>query len=114
MHKDEPTQKFTGTLADKAVKRDKVKMQQVTRPKIKCGDLVIDNVYSFKYLGSLFTADADQYQDIAARIAQAMSRCGDLRHLFSSKDLHFGIKLLRYMLHLPSLVRVRVLPRLQL
>ena len=78
MHKEEPEQKFTGTLADKAVKRDKVKQQQVTRPKIKCGDLIIDNVYSFKYLGSLFTADADQYQDIAARIAQAMSRCGDL------------------------------------
>ena len=42
---------------------------------------------------SLFTADADQYQDISARTAQAMSRCGDLRHIFASKSLSFGLKL---------------------
>ena len=96
MHKAEPSQNFNGTLADKAVKRDKVKQQQASRPVVKCGDLAINNVYSFKYLGSILTADADQYQDIAARTAQAMSRCGDLRHLFSSKNLQFKIKLRLY------------------
>ena len=54
------------------------------------------NVFREKYLGSVFTADADQLHDIKARIAQALTRCGKLRHVFESPDLSITIKLRLY------------------
>ena len=96
MHKPEPEQNFEGRLADVVVKRQKVKTQQSARPVVKCGDLPLDNVASFKYLGSLFTVDADQHQDIKSRIAMAMTRCGKLRHILTSDKIHKRLKLRLY------------------
>ena len=68
-HKPAPTQKFAGSLADKVVKFNKIKQQQSSRPHVICNGIILENVYCFKYLGTLFTADADQMKDIKARIA---------------------------------------------
>ena len=96
MHKNTPPQSFAGSLADKAVKCAKVKQQQSQRPSIFCRGDKLDNVYVAKYLGTLFTADGDQMKDIAARVAQATTRCGQLRHIFSSDNLPLHMKLRLY------------------
>ena len=49
-----------------------------------------------QYLGTVFTADADQLHDINARLAQAQQRYDTLRHLFNSPDLSISIKLRLY------------------
>ena len=95
-HKNGKTQNFLGTLADKTVMTCKIIEQQKERPKIKCGGRELDNVFRSKYLGSVFTADADQDHDINARIAQAYTRCGKLRQVLDSLDLSVNIKLRLY------------------
>ena len=57
---------------------------------------MLDNVFRFKYLGSTFTADGNQHFDIDERIAQAMQRCGTLRHVFGSPSLSLSLKLRLY------------------
>ena len=49
-----------------------------------------------KYLGTIFTADGDQLKDISVRVDQATSRCGQLRHIFSSESLPLRLKLRLY------------------
>ena len=68
MHKTTPLQSFTGSLADKVVRCDKIKQQQADRPDIFCEGVKLDNVYLMKYLGTIFTADGDQLKDISVRI----------------------------------------------
>ena len=63
---------------------------------IKCEGTPIENVYRFKYLGSVFTADANQEHDIKVRIAQAFARCGKLRHILDVPQLSFELKLRLY------------------
>ena len=53
----------------------------------------MDNVFKFKYLGTLFAADANQNYDIEARIAMAMARCGQLKHVFNSETLTLKLKM---------------------
>ena len=74
MHKSEKEQNFKGTIADRAVQQKKWCAQQKGRPVIRCEEEEVENVYKFKYLGSLFSADARQCYDIRARIAIAMKR----------------------------------------
>ena len=47
-HKKVKTQNFFGTLADKAVTTCKIIEQQEMRPKIKCGDRDLENVFRSK------------------------------------------------------------------
>ena len=56
-HKQDKEQTFQGTLADEVCKLAK---QQEHRPNIQCVGIQIDNVYRFKYLGTVFSADAKQ------------------------------------------------------
>ena len=96
MHKTTPPQSFIGSLADKVVRCNKVKQQQPDRPSIFCEDVKLNNVYMMKYLVTIFTADGDQMKDISARIAQATTRCGQLRHIFNSGSLPLRMKLRLY------------------
>ena len=96
VHGKAKTQSFAGTLADKAVQLSKVVIQQEQRPKVLCEAAPLKNKFRFKYLGTIFTADADQLHDINARLAQAQQRYGTLRHLFNSPDLSTTIKLRLY------------------
>ena len=95
-HKQEEQQKFKGTVADAAVKRDKMKKAQAKKVKIFCGETELENAFIFCYLGSLFSADADQDRDIRKRIALARKRFIKLRHVFGSDDLTTHLKIRLY------------------
>ena len=95
-HKEVKSQNFTGSLADAAVKTCKLVQQQASRPTIFCEGTPLKNVFREKYLGSVFAADADQMHDIKARIAQAVARCGNLRHVLDARDLSVDLKLRLY------------------
>ena len=97
MHSKTPKdQVFTGRKADKEVQLSKLKLQQEDRPKVYCENVALDNVFGFPYLGSKFTADGDATHDVEERIARALKRWGDLRHIFTSKDLSLNIKIRLY------------------
>ena len=49
----------------------------------------------FKIVTSIFAADGDETYDVQRRIAMAMNRMGELRHVFNSK-ISFGLKLKIY------------------
>ena len=70
MHKEIKPQNFAGILADKGVQVEKWASQQTHRPSFTCEDTNLENVFKFKYLGSLFAADAKQCYDIQARVAK--------------------------------------------
>ena len=95
-HKEEKPQNFSGRLVDSAVQVGKMTQQQKSRPVVHCGDQPLENVFKFKYLGSIQAADSLQKYDVDARIAMAFSRCGDLRHMFDSPKLSLNLKLRLY------------------
>ena len=70
--------------------------QQATRPKVICEGAPLDNVFRFKYLDTIFAADGLQTHDIKKRITLAMSRCGQLRHIFSAGSISLRLKLRLY------------------
>ena len=103
-HKAPKVQNFSGTLADEAVTMCKIVKQQATRPIIHCGDHPLDNVFREKYLGTIFTADAEQKHDVKEKITRAVSRCDQLRHVLDSPDLPISIKLRLYQVAVCSIL----------
>ena len=95
-HKEPKEQNFKGTLADEAVTLCKIVEQQAERPEIHCCGVPLDNVFREKYLGTIFTADANQIHDVKEKIARALTRCGQLRLFLDSPYLSFAIKLRLY------------------
>ena len=96
MHKPQKAQSFKGRQADRAVQLQKLRRQQKDRPSVLCENEPLENVFSFKYLGSMFNALADQTMDVKARIARAMQRCGQLRHILDSDKIEINLKLRLY------------------
>ena len=92
---DEAQQNFTGTAAARKVRRDKVDEAQKQGPTVECEEKALENVFSFKYLGSYFTADGDHKRDVERRCAMAMNRCGELRAVFGS-HIPLGLKIKIY------------------
>ena len=76
--------KTSQTLTDRKVQRRKVAKVQERLAAVTCDGNELENVFSFKYLGSLFTADGDHSRDVEKRCAMTMTRCGDLRSVFNS------------------------------
>ena len=70
--------------------------QQTERPEIPCDGHNLKNVFHFKYLGTIFTADAEQRHDIRTWIAKSYTRCGQLRSVFDARDLSTQLKLRLY------------------
>ena len=101
---DDEAQNFKGTLAEKAVKLAKLKLQQSARPTITCEGTTLDNVYHMKYLGSIFAADGDQHHDIKSKIARAFTRCGKLRNILMSPKLPTHLKTRLYQAAVVSLM----------
>ena len=97
VHKEANPQNFKGTLADRAVQEKKWEAQQRGRPVVKCEGQDLENTYKCKYLGSLFSADAQQCFDIRTRIAIVMKRCGQLKHIFDSPNIGPLLKLRLYL-----------------
>ena len=95
-HKQEKSQKFQGRLVDKAVQVKKLEKQQEDRPKVSCEGQPLDNIFRFKYLGTIFAANASQHFDIDSRISMAMARCGRLRPIFDSEFITLSLKLRLY------------------
>ena len=90
------SQNFDGTCAAKRVRDDKLEARQKRlRGKVLCEGQVLKNVFRFKYLGAIFSANGDQTYDIKRRIALAMTRMGQLRHVLNSK-IGFGLKMWVY------------------
>lgn len=52
----------------------------------------LDNVFREKYLGTIFTVDAEQKHDVKENIVRALVRCGKLRHILDSPELSLVIK----------------------
>ena len=103
-HKAEKQQDFNKRLADKAVQVKKFIKLQKCRTTIKCEGVPLDNVFKFKYLGSLFAADGGELYDVKARITKAQLRCGQLRSIFDSVDLSLHIKIRLYVAAVCSLL----------
>ena len=93
-------QDFQYRLADKAVRTKKMKKAQAGKPCVMClfhcGIKTLENVFIFKYLGTMFAADGMQIHDINRRIALAKTRCGQLRHIFASPIPSTHLKLRLY------------------
>ena len=81
---------------DEAVTMCKIVEQRASRPVIHCGGQPLANVFREKYLGTIFTADAEQKHDVKEKIERAVSRCGQLRHVLDSSDLPLKIKIRLY------------------
>ena len=66
-----------GTLTDKAVKTAKRRAAEATLGKVQSENNVLDNVYSFEYLGSRLQCDGDDEADVRYRmdIAQEAQTC---------------------------------------
>ena len=95
-HKPQKEQCFKGRVADREAQVQKLRDQQKDRPTVLCEGEPLDNVYNFKYLGSLFNVNADQVMDVKARIARAMIRCGQLRNILDSDKIGLKLKLRLY------------------
>ena len=91
----EADQVFTGRMAVARAKEKKQADAQELLPQVSCADAKLDNVFTFKYLGSMFGADGDQKFDIRRRIGIAMTRMGQLRQVFNS-ELPTSLKLKVY------------------
>ena len=103
-HKPAPDQNFTGTTADKRVKLNKLIAAQQHKATVKCEGHNLTNVYNFKYLGSIFSADGSHTQGVRRRCALAESRCGELRHVFGSGAIPLKLKLKIYQTAVASLL----------
>ena len=101
---DQDKQIFKHRLADEAVKVAKMTAQQKLRPCIMCEDSPLENVFKFKYLGTIFAADGRQCYDIDTRITTAKSRCGKLRNIFDCPHLPEALKIRLYAASICSLM----------
>ena len=89
-------QNFCQRKAKQAAQLEKRKASQANEKQILCNGSALENIYLFKYLGSLFAADGSQAQDVARRSSMAKARCGQLRNIFSSPDVTPELKLSIY------------------
>ena len=64
----------------------------------------MENVFRFTYLGSQFYANDKQEYDIKVRIALAMKRCGQLKHMFDSPEIGPRLKIRLYTVTVCSLL----------
>ena len=87
---------WRGTTADKDTRRKMRKEAQEELTHVICEGKEIENVWTFKYLGSRFQADGDQIADIKARIASAATTAGKMRHIWSSMSVPLRLKLRIY------------------
>ena len=102
-HMKPDLQNFKGTCAEKKVQQDKLDQAQKRKAKVKCENTELKNVFRFKYLGSIFAADGSTEYDVKRRIALAMNRMGELRHVFNS-GISLGLKMKIYRTAVCSLI----------
>ena len=64
-----------GTLTDKAVKTAKRRAAEAILGKVEIDSNVLDNVYSFEYLGSRLQGDGDDEADVRYRMDISHGHC---------------------------------------
>ena len=69
---------------------------QDNKAHVNCDGVDLDNVWLFKYLGSLFRADGDQKTDIRSRVAIAMVTSVKMRGIWASPHIPQSLKLRIY------------------
>ena len=84
---------FHQRKAEAAAKTQKLKDAQENKPGIQCEGSALENIFLFKYLGSIFAADGSHAHDVTRRVTLAMKRCGQLRQVFSSPDIPQRLKI---------------------
>ena len=89
-------QDFHGRKAEAAAITQKRKDAQELKETVECEGEGLENVFLFKYLGSIFAADGSHGHDVTRRITLAMKRCGQLRNVFSSADVPVATKISIY------------------
>ena len=89
-------QNFTGTVADREVREQKRAELQKAKDKVVCEQKALKNVHWFKYLGAVFTSNGNHMRDVRRRCALAMSRKGELTHVFNTPiPLQLKLKIYR-------------------
>ena len=85
-----------GSLADKAVQLEKRKAMEAGLEHVAIEGQVIDNLYSFEYLGSRDQCDGDETADVLYRMNIAQSVFSSYFHLWSDLRLPLSMKLRLY------------------
>ena len=85
-----------GSLADKAVQHEKRKAKEAELDNVTIEGQVIDNVYSFDYLGSRLQCDGDEKADVQYRMNIAQSVFSSYYHLWTDHRLPLSMKLRLY------------------
>lgn len=70
---------FHGTTADKDTRAKMHAKAQAEKIHVYCEGNIIENIWRFKYLGSLFRADGSQMDDVKARLGAATTTAGKMR-----------------------------------
>ena len=86
----------TGTVADRLIKRIKTEKHQQQLPKVQIGQEVLENVYSFVYLGAEIASDGDPEVTIQHRIGIAWGRFGEYRQVLSATKLPVNTRIRLY------------------
>ena len=85
-----------GTLTDKEMKTAKRRAAEATLGKVQIENNVLDNVYSFEYLGSRLQCDGDDDADVRYRMDIAQAAFASLSHLWMDHRLSRNMKLRLY------------------
>ena len=71
-------------------------LKQNNRPNIYCDGEKLENVFRFKYLGTIFTVDTKQKYDLKTKVSQSFTHCGELRNVIDAPNLSTELKLHLY------------------
>ena len=77
----------------------RIKMQkeyQNAKEKVLCAGIPLENVWRFKYLGSIFRADGSHLADVRSKIAVARTTAGKMRSIWSSRHVPLSLKIRIY------------------
>ena len=85
-----------GSLADKAVKKQKRIAHESTLDPVTIEGQAIDNVYSFEYLGHRIQCDGDDRADVRYRMDIAQARFSSLNRIWQDHRLPRALKIRLY------------------
>ena len=88
-----PPRSRKGTLADKAVKKQKRVKQAAEMPRVSIEGVELENVLGFDYLGCQVTGDGDDSADMYHRMHIAAERFNGMNHVWRDNRLRQCVKL---------------------
>ena len=87
---------WRGSTLDKDTRMMQQKQLQQKKAKVNCEGEELENVWTFKSLGSQLRADGDHMHDVRVRMAIAERTAGTLRHVWSARAVSLQLKLRIY------------------